>query len=673
MLSIRFVPAILEAMSSETELAVLDRLASTMGIDRDYHDGFARPRRAGDDAVVAVLSRLGAEIERPCDAADALRALEARAARESTPELVTVDEGDVLAFRMNVGGEGTPLARIQFASGEVRPLGVELCGPLEIEARGAPCLELGIHQVVVERGGWSHRFSLLVAPSRMAPLAAGGLGVFAPLYALHSVGGFATYGDLARIAGYAAGASRGPATLGTLPLLACFFEQPFEPSPYSPISRRFWSEIYVDPSRAAGFGDCDDARRIVGSNAYAEAMAARTAAGLLDYRRIAGARRRALEALEHHGRDGRRGRDLDATLAADADLAAYAAFRAAVERYATTWDGFPESARSGRLKPGRDYDEEAYRYHAYAAELARGQLEEAARAVNDRGGLYLDLPVGSHGGGYDTWKDRDAFAHGLAVGAPPDPVFEGGQCWAFPPLHPSRARAGIYAPLRDALVRHFAVASTLRIDHVMGLHRLYVVPDGFDASEGMYLRYRSDELWRVVALEASRRRAAVIGEDLGTVPDEVRAQMEERGAHRMYVLPFEQLPGKQGFSPVPAQAMACLETHDMEPFAAWWEGLGERGAEIAAGLAERGLLAAGECAPAAVLAALLAYLGRSDAALVVVNLEDLWLETRRQNMPGTDAAAGNWQRPLALSLEAIERDENVARLLSELRDERLRT
>jgi 4-alpha-glucanotransferase len=367
------------------------------------------------------------------------------------------------------------------------------------------------------------------------------------------------------------------------------------------------------------------------------------------------------------GVGGSRRDAFEATLAGDDELQRYAAFRASVESHQWTWEGWPERARGGVLKPGVDYDGETFRYHAYAQWLARIQVAAAADA--SRAGLYLDLPLGSHGGGYDTWRHPRDFALGVSAGAPPDNVFEGGQNWAFPPLHPERARASVYAPLRAALRHHFEHASVLRVDHVMGLHRLFWIPSGFSGGDGVYVRSHARELWSILAIEAARARggrgAAVVGEDLGTVPDEVRHEMNTRGALRMFVLPFEQQEWQEPpLRTPPADALACTGTHDMEPFAAWWTGLGDRRARLAA------FLGCDNDDPALALGAALAWLARSDASIVLASLEDLWLETQRQNMPGTVSAAGNWQRPFALSYEEFTSDAGVTRLVALLREAR---
>lgn len=648
-------------MTLADENRALEELATLYGLTRSYWDGTGQFRRACDEAVAAVLHALGAPLERPSDATEALR--QVRESAKTAPPVVvtTAGEGDT---EIRVPHVQARHATLRLEAGSSLPAHVTRAAADGSTIRASEPLPVGYHLLQVDDGERVHAVHVLAAPARL-PSAPRGWALFAPLYALRRVPAaraFPTYGDLVRLADWMTDAAppvrggRGAAYLGTLPLLAGFFEEPFEPSPYSPISRAFWTELYVDPAASPEHEgltlarDDDTAKR----------------AGLIDYRREMRRRRAAIEALLHRldERGGRRRDELDRALERDAELAGYAAFRAAVERYGTTWQHWPERAQGGDLRAGADYDGGIFRYHAYAQWLAREQV--AAAAAASPAGLYLDLPLGAHGGGYDTWRHRRDFARGVSTGAPPDAVFEGGQDWGFPPLDPERARTTCYAGFRAALRHHFEHAALLRVDHVMGLHRLFWVPHGFTAADGVYVRAHADELWGVLAIEASRARgglgAAVVGEDLGTVPDEVRTEMHARGALRMYVAPFEVRDDAAAPLAAPPDAsLACLGTHDMEPFAAWWDRDSTRREAIAAMTAAKGPNAED------VLPALLAWLSSSGAAIVAGNLEDFWLEHERQNLPGIEAADRNWKRPFARSFEEFRRDPSVVAALRAMR------
>jgi 4-alpha-glucanotransferase len=320
-------------------------------------------------------------------------------------------------------------------------------------------------------------------------------------------------------------------------------------------------------------------------------------------------------------------------------------------------------------------------------------MEELARRSARAGvRLYFDLPLGVDPDGYDVWREREVFALGAAAGAPPDAFFRGGQDWGFPPLHPDRVRHNGYryviASLRHAL-RH---AGYLRIDHVMSLHRLYWVPRGLDARHGVYVRYRPQELYAILALESMKAGAVIVGEDLGTVPDVVRRSMHRHGLYRSYVLEMETRPDpKRAISPAPRDSLASLNTHDLPTFAAFWKGI-DIDDRVARGwldseerrrahaerrrvrqamvryLSSQGWLRSsrdGKVDPDArnALRACLSYLAAGDARMMLVNLEDLWLEERPQNLPGTTDEHPNWRRPARYPFERFRQMQQVTSTL----------
>jgi 4-alpha-glucanotransferase len=279
------------------------------------------------------------------------------------------------------------------------------------------------------------------------------------------------------------------------------------------------------------------------------------------------------------------------------------------------------------------------------------------------------------------------------VGAPPDDFFGAGQNWGFPPVSPLVARAQGHRQLAASLRHHLSAAGVLRLDHVMGFHRLYWVPDGVPAGEGVYVRYPADEMFAVLAVEASRRGARVVGEDLGTVPDEVRDALDRYGILGMYVSQF-QLPAHGAPIPLPSShQVASIDTHDTPTFAAWWRGddialrhrlgihgedqatddRGRRDADRAAleqALRDAGVLQ-GEADERSVLGALLDVLGASDAATVLVSVDDLVLETDPQNVPGTGSDRPNWVRMLPCTLPELFADPSTEELLRRLQGSRL--
>jgi 4-alpha-glucanotransferase len=547
-----------------------------------------------------------------------------------------------------------------------------------------------------DRAHPARRGSKLALPAVMPAVDSPAWGVFLPLHAVRTRDdiGVGSFTDLAELYRWTVGL--GGSTVGTLPLLAQFLDEPFEPSPYSPASRLFWNELFVDPGATPEFARSREARRL-------EDAAASPRSRLVDYRRAYAARRPVLEALARElfgprGDPARRGA-FERFRRTQAHLDDYARFRAFGERTRLAWQEWPARQRGGRLTSG-DVDAGAVRFHQYAQFVADEQL--AAIGATDPGhGLYLDLPLGVNGASFDTWRFREAFAFGVSGGAPPDTFFTRGQAWGFPPLHPRGMAAGDFAYVRACLRHLMRHAGVLRIDHVMGLHRLFWVPDGLPATEGVYVRYPAGDLYAVLAEEAHRTRTAVVGEDLGTVPPGVRAAMARHGVLRSHVLQMEALIARGGdpLPPPPVASLASLNTHDMFPFAGFWAGLdvveradgGLIDAHTAArerdgrrsltrALTERlrgeGLLHrtehAGIASAQAAADAGHRHIAAGRSRMVVVNLEDLWGETEPQNRPGTSRERPNWRRRAARTFESFRSDPAILGRLEEvdrLRDE----
>ena len=317
-----------------------------------------------------------------------------------------------------------------------------------------------------------------------------------------------------------------------------------------------------------------------------------------------------------------------------------------------------------------------------------GTLSSGSRKL-----LYLDLPLGTSYDGYDVWRRRDLFALQASAGAPPDDFFTKGQDWGFPPLHPERIREDGHAYFRACFANQLRYAGILRIDHVMGLHRLFWIPNGAGPPEGTYVRYPAEELYAILCLESHRHRARIVGEDLGTVPPYVRPTMARHGLRRMYVVQYELTPARrQALGKIPKASVACVNTHDMPPFAAFLDALdvddrvslglldGEEARrekiarqELARALTDflrkRGRLpwTGGDPGGEALLRACLHHLAASAAETVIVNLEDLWLERAPQNTPGTSAERPNWRRRCrAIPSRSSARLPGVDRALREI-------
>jgi 4-alpha-glucanotransferase len=542
----------------------------------------------------------------------------------------------------------------------------------------------GYHRLTLESGGVTAETTILAAPSRAYQGDGRKLwGVFLPLYALHTATswGAGDFTDLARLAEWTA--ELGGDFVATLPLLAAFLDEPCEPSPYGPASRLFWNELYLDPRRLPELANSPSTQRLLEAPELLDEIAALRAGQLVDYPRLAALKRRVLEDLcqRFFARGDEGADDFLAFVAGKPHLKDYAAFRAVGERRGEPWHCWPERLREGSLAPA-DFDEDDYRYHLWVQWAADRQIRGLAAHARSHGpGLYLDLPLGVHGDSYDVWRWGDLFARGASAGAPPDSLFTQGQDWGFPPIVPDRLRERGYDYLVASLAHHLEHAGILRIDHVMQLQRLYWVPAGMSAKEGVYVTYPMDELFAVLALESQRRQAVLVGENLGTVAPEITQAMERHGVLGMYVLQYELKPDDPAIRVPPAACAASLNTHDMPPFAAFWEGhdaeiLAELGfftAEQAA--AEKGRRAAlrsrleSELPPLernvdGVLRRCLEHLAASPARLALVNLEDLWHETEPQNVPGTYRERPNWRRKARFTFEELVARPDIVALLS---------
>jgi 4-alpha-glucanotransferase len=469
---------------------------------------------------------------------------------------------------------------------------------------------------------------------------------------------------------------------------------PFEYSPYVPASRLFLNELFIDLEAIPELAACQEALSLLSLPATRHAMAELAKAGLVDYRRQMALKRRVLEALaERFFEDApaERRAAFEGFRRDNPAVEDYARFRAVTEHYGAPWQAWPEPARSGHPAT-EDVDPHAFRYHLYAQWIAHEQLTALARRARKAGGgLYLDMPLGVAGDGYDAWLHQGLFATEATGGAPPDAFFSKGQNWGFPPIHPERSRAEGHRYWIESIRRLARVAGALRIDHVMGLHRLYWIPQGMAATEGVYVRYPSEELYAILCLESARNRCRVIGENLGTVPPAVNAAMERHGMAGMHVLQFSVQPnGETAIDPPPPGSVASLNTHDMPTFAAWWAGH-DLNMQLEMGLLSpdqhadarkhrdwtrdamlyflrrHELLAKDDDSTGGVLEACLRWLAQSQAELVLINLEDLWLEKRPQNVPGTGPEERpNWRRRAALAFEDWTARPDCVRILAEI-------
>jgi 4-alpha-glucanotransferase len=678
----------------KTSTRGLGELAKLFGIQASYEDMSGEQRKADPEAVMLTLQALGAHVGDGTSPTDALRARRAELDALQVQPVHVAWEGRLREVRIRLDRDDAEQTAVELRLEDGTVVSTPCTAqPVPRRARAGWTathalhldrhLPLGHHRMQIETAGATFD-TLVIAAPRHAHVPADGSrwGMFVPLYAICSSRswGIGDYSDLRRTSGWAG--ELGAGFVSTLPLLATFLDAPFEPSPYSPASRLFWNEIFVDVQAVPGWSeaasDADPQDRTCATNR------------LVDYRRTAALKRRELErALREVGRDAGVQAELQQFAAASARVDDYCRFRAVCDRRREGWPVWPERMRDGLIRDG-DFAPEDYAYHLFAQWQADRQLAGVASAARDgAAALYLDMPLGVNPDGYDSWRFRELFSQSASAGAPPDPLFTGGQDWGFRPLIPDALRRSGYRYLIEVFRHHLRHARMLRLDHVMSLYRLFWIPQGVDAKQGVYVRYPDEELFAVLVLESARHQAAVIGEDLGTVPPAVRKAMDRHRVHRMHVVQFEASPDADPpVPPAPEPVVASLNTHDMPTFAGFWRGseiddqldLGlideeehrasmERRAKLRLRIA-RMLGAGGEIDAALARQRLLERLSASHARYLLINLEDLWLEERPQNVPGTSTERPNWQRRARRGLDEIMQDAAIRRMLKSIGDRR---
>ena len=685
-------------------LPALRKLACLHGIQTAYTDIFGRRRIASAESLLATLGALGAPIHRLDDVPNALRERRFGLLQSALEPVVVAWNGRPGEIHLRLEAKrarGPARFRISSETGEESRWDARLedfSTDQEVSLEGkryllkrvpiGKQLGFGYHRFQVQWRAGDYESLLISAPQRAYERPEKTWGVFAPLYALYSRSSWGA-GDFSDLEAFQKWVGRqGGKAVATLPFLAAFLEKPIDISPYAPASRLFWNELYVDPRKPPEFRECPPAQTLVNSSQWQREVLRDSR--LVDHARLMALKRPVIEAMARRLVESKSERHevFEDYVRSRHRLTDYAEFRAVLSRRQAPWPGWPQPLRDGKLSEA-DYEANDRLYHLYAQWLAEEQVRALETTSARSGGLYLDFPLGVHPHSYDVWRERDIFALGASAGAPPDTLFTKGQNWNFPPLHPEAIRRAGYAYLIACFRHQFRHASWFRMDHVMGLHRLFWIPQGMEAKDGVYVRYRPEEMYAILSLESHRSKTVVVGENLGTVSASVNRAMERHGLQQMYVLQYEARPSrKRPLRAVPANAVASLNTHDMPPFAGFAacadiEDLGrlrvfddreEREQKrarqkVCHALAEFFQVNGGKSSTLStskLAKKCLEWLARSEAKMVLVNLEDLWGETAPQNVPGTSEERPNWQRKARYSLEEITRMPRVVNTLRKL-------
>lgn len=662
-------------------MSAFDRLCQRMGLIWRYTDGAGKAQVAPRASRVAVLAAMGVDAQTEAQAAAALAALPPRPdihiiAPDTAYALTPPAAWDLMQEdgTQSLGGAGTAL----------------------------PPLPPGIHRLAV--GGLP---AWVLAAPRQLPLPARRWGVTAPLYGLWE-GGQTGPGSYAQLGALAEGLGRkGASFIGINPIHAGFPTDPRAFSPYAPSHRRRWSVAHIDTrplNTASGASE-------------GAVSAAQTPSGLIDYDTATPAQN---HALRHAYAAFPGDPAFDAWQAEQGTaLHDFATHQALSDTYGPYWTDWPAGLQCPGSTTTRTFaatHADALRFHAWAQWLAEKQLHVAqgrARAAGMGFGLYLDLAVGTHPAGAETWADPTLFARGVSLGAPPDLLGPSGQRWNLAPMLPDALLATGFAALAETLRQQLRFAGLLRIDHILGFERAFWLPDGLP---GLYVAMPRDALLAVARIEAARAGATIIGEDLGTIPDGLRTALQDAGILGCRVAMFERdWQGDRRFLPASAYPRTCLTsfaTHDLPTWAGWRQGrdidwrrdLEEMSGTqaIAAHAARRRDVAALDAviagdglaggppperpasesppsespaseSPASQSAAppgapadptaLHGFLAQTPAALVALQAEDICAQVEQPNLPGTVYDHPNWRRRLPCAATALPDHPGLAAAL----------
>lgn len=678
-------------MSDET----LRLLASKAGVAPHWTDQSGERRDVSAGSLRAILTALGLPADGDAALRNSLSQLEGRGAGAAASGFATARVGQPVGLPV-AGPEGTAI-EIAMEGGAHRVVSAieGYDGWLTLP----PFDEPGYHRVSTPGG----EFTVATAPERCITFAdlndgAPGFGLAAQIYSLRGrddggIGDFAGVAALGRAA-----ARRGADALAISPVHALYGAEPGHFSPYSPSTRLFYNPLHADPRAAL---PDDLVAEIVAGAGLGEAMAQLSALPQVDWLAATPVKQRLLRALFAALRDPARGQhaardEFERHLAqASPLLRDHAVFEALhahqLGRDPAAWSwrswqggyadaGSPEVAAFAQEHAGEiDYQI----FLQWLTGRSYGQAQQACREAGMKVGLIADLAIGMDGSGSHAWSRRHEVLGGLSVGAPPDYYAAEGQNWGLTTFSPRGLAASGFQPFIETLRASLRYVGGIRIDHVMGMSRLWLVPEGASALAGAYVTFPSETLFRLVALESWRHRAIVIGEDLGTLPDGFRDYLREQGVAGLRVLRFEK--GDHGYIPPerwdPAAA-ALTTTHDLIATAGWWAGAdlepGDGAVEAQdvrawdrgmlwgafqnAGVAQGERPAPADTAP--VVDAAVAFIARTPCTLKLLSIEDaLGVETQ-PNVPGTTAEKPNWRHRLDGEAGALLDGEAARRRLA---------
>jgi 4-alpha-glucanotransferase len=700
--------------------SAIEALATKAGFEVEWQDAHKQIQRVPENTLKVLLERLGLPCGNVTQLKQSTATLDAELSGRKLPPLMTAEIDRGISLPMAAVKTGARY-RIELESGAV--IDGRFTSPKGEIALLSPISEPGYHTLVINE----QRTTLAVAPARCytiddawraldpaAETTPPMWGVAAQVYGLRRMGdgGVGDFSALATLA--AESAQRGGHAIAISPMHAMFSAVPHKFSPYSPSSRLFLNIAHIDPAAVMGPEAAQAANETAG---VADEFAKLETLQLIDWPRVVTAKLAVLRALfaQFNAQDNdmlhmdfarfvkRGGRALEDHARFEALQAAQ--LKEANEGYWRNWADELRDPRSTAVAEFAATHKHEIDFFLFAQWLAAKGLSHAQHVARDSGmaiGLIADLAVGCDSAGSHAWSYRDEMLQGVSVGAPPDLFNQAGQSWGLTTFSPRAMRTQGFSAFIDMLRAAFSLAGGIRIDHILGLRRLWLVPDGESAKNGAYLRYPLDDLLRLIALESWRHKAIVIGEDLGTVPPGFRERLQEHGLLGIRVLWFERAEKGPGFK-APADwdhdVAATTTTHDLPTVTGWWIGedivwrskIGQTAARadgqdpVELAQVERGedrkllwsaFQEAGVAAPDVSVPAdispqtapvdeALAFVASTPAPLAIYPLEDLLALAEMPNLPGSIDEHPNWRRRLAAPVsELFDDDSFVDRLLA---------
>lgn len=646
----------------------LRRLAAAHGVATSYNNERREPVEVDADVIITVLGLLDVEAATEADR------------RRELAKVAELDQAGMIAPTVAVRVDGSthtvPGARLLVGEDGTQ---------IEVEDSLPVDLPVGWYRLHTSQG---QEVTLVAAPPKV-PAAPVSWGWMLQLYALRSARswGIGDLGDLHEFLDWTA-REHGAGAILLNPLHAPGPTHPVQPSPYTPSSRRFANPLALRIEDLDAYLQADPTTR-----AEVDALRVSATTERIDHDLVWAAKRDALELLWRSA-----GRP-DALADSSAGLRDWATYCALAERHGGRWSRWPSELRdvsSPAVAAARRELAPRVAFHAWVQQQCADQLTGLRRHAHDSGmavGVLHDLAVGVDADGADAWALAEVLATGVSVGAPPDNFTPRGQDWGLPPWRPDRLAATGYAALRDMLRAVLHHADGLRIDHVAGLWRLWWIPPGDTPDRGTYVHYDAETMLAVLALEAHRADAIVVGEDLGTVEPEVTqalADNEMLGCAVSWFTRDQSQPGEPLLPPSrwPSRAAASLSTHDLPTAAGFLQGehvraradlglLDDVPAEQATADRERaewldllrseGVLDGAQPDDAEIITAMHRLLARTSSRLKLISPYDVLGEVRQPNLPGTVDEYPNWRLPLPQTLEELMADPRVADVIKAFR------